>query len=111
MFSLKKTLLAILALTFAIQLAGGEPPSVYPKARYYQDKGLLTMEYNKRVIMTAQVPPGEELITRATSDGCIISTPLYEQFYLAADKDMTAVLTFDLPGEAICMKPKRSGDN
>lgn len=111
MFSLKKIPLAIFALAFSFQLAGAEPPAVYPKARYYKDKGLLTMEYNKRVIMTAQVPPGEELVTRATSDGCIISTPLYEQFYLSADKEMTATLTFDLPGEAICMRPKRALDN
>ena len=111
MFSLKRSLLAFIVLAFSLQSFGKEPPAVYPKAHYDREKGTLTLRYNDRVFLTAQVPPGEELVTRSTSDGCIISTPLYEQFYLAADKDMTATLTFDLPGEAICMKPKRSGDN
>ena len=106
---MKKAIL-LFFLSVIVSSVFAEPPAVYPIARYYRSKGLLTLEYDKRIVMTAKVPEGYDLVTRQTSDGCFMSTPLFEQFYLSSqdDKEVKAEITFDFKGDALCMKPKRA---
>ena len=105
-----KKLFLFLVLSLIASTVFAEPPAVYPIARYYRSKGLLTLEYDKRIVMTAKVPEGYDLVTRQTSDGCFMSTPLFEQFYLSSQdgKEVKAEITFDFKGDALCMKPKRA---
>ena len=105
-----KKLFLFLLLSVIASSVLAEPPAVYPIARYYRSKGLLTLEYDKRIVMTAKVPEGYALVTRQTSDGCFMSTPLFEQFYLSSqdDQEVKAEVTFDFKGDALCMKPKRA---
>ena len=105
-----KKAIFLLVLFLSAGFVFAEPQAVYPNARYNRENGILTLGYVSNAFLTVQVPKGTELITRQTSDGCFVSTPLVEQFYLSVPEgqEVRALLTFHFKGEALCMKPKRA---
>ena len=84
------------------------PPIAHILDKWDEQKRILTYEYNGRNLLHIQVPGSAKIGYRQTSDICMQSTPDIQQLYVESDEAVTAMVTFNLSGKAINVKPDRA---
>jgi len=86
-----------------------EPPATYAHVHWDPEKRLLQFEYNRRTVISIEIPGDCEVRHRIASDGLLQSSPVVQQTFVGLTAgEVEAAVTFRMSGESIVMRPHRA---